>query len=128
MASAWVDILQRTGSINQVQSEDDEVRKGVRLPFFILSGLFLIWPILYYFRDSYAQTPVQLAPLPPLSTVKEKKGPTPTAAPTPTPDPVTRPDAVGRSVPSSPSGPAMAPQGDVPKGPSGQGLPPPKLN
>lgn len=107
MATAWTDILQRTGSISAEKAEDPEIRRGIRLPFFVLSGLFLFWPILYYFRDSYAQTPVQTVDLPPVSAIKTKKGPTPTAAPTPTPDPVTRPDAGGTSSANSGGGAGM---------------------
>ncbi|MBV9467928.1 MAG: hypothetical protein JO316_16275 [Abitibacteriaceae bacterium] len=44
----WANLLYQVGSIRPDQREDPKIQQGVRVPFFILSALLLIWPVYYY--------------------------------------------------------------------------------
>lgn len=44
----WANLLYQVGSIRPNQREDPKIQQGVRVPFLVLSGLLLIWPIYYY--------------------------------------------------------------------------------
>ena len=55
----WAELLYQMGSLRPEQRSDPRVQCGVRLPFFIVAFLLLIWPIRYYF---YATRTIQVSP------------------------------------------------------------------
>ena len=103
----WTEILYRTGSISVEQREDPVLQNKVRWPFLALGVLFLLWPIWYYWRDSYAQMPVQAVAFPtPVPTATPK--PSAIVSLTPAPTPFGTPPALP-NFSSSGSSPASAP-------------------
>jgi hypothetical protein len=44
----WTSLLYQLGSLRPEQRSDANIQKGVRIPFFIVAALLLIWPINYY--------------------------------------------------------------------------------
>jgi len=83
----WVELLIKAGSIRVDQTEDPKIRQGVRIPLLVLGGVLLIWPVLYLWKDSYAQMPLTVLPQPtaiPKPTAVPKTSGTPLPTPTPT--------------------------------------------
>ena len=79
----WADLLVKAGSIRLDQSDDPKIRAGAKVPLLVVGGLLLIWPILYMWKDSYAQLPLTVLAQP---TARPKPTPVPkVGAPTPTP-------------------------------------------
>ncbi len=101
MRARWSEILFRAGSIRAEQKVDPQIQKGVRIPFLVLGTLFLLWPLWYYFRDSYAQMPVKAVTFP---------TPRPTPKPTPLPanSPLSTPAPTPFGTPPSLAPPAEA--------------------
>ena len=83
----WAEFLFRTGNIPASKREDISIQESVRIPFLVGAVLFLFWPVIYYFRDSYTEIPII-----PITVPTAKPTPTKTprgaGAPTPTPAPV----------------------------------------
>lgn len=109
----WANFMVSTGTIPAARKEEPKVRAGVRIPLLVLAGIMLIWPAMYYLRDSYAQTQLLIAPIP---TARPTAKPTPKGAqvvlPTPTPGltpiaPISQ-DGVPNPGPAAPPA-AMAP-------------------
>ncbi|MDF2439772.1 MAG: hypothetical protein JWN98_756 [Abditibacteriota bacterium] len=48
----WAQLLYQAGSIRPAQRDDLAVQRGVRLPFFLVGTLLLIWPILFYIHST----------------------------------------------------------------------------
>ena len=140
----WTEFLFRTGSIPASKRDDVTLQESLKIPFLVGGALFLIWPVIYYFYDSYTEIPVIAVTLP---TAK----PTPTkvprgftdATPTPTPLHVVAPisenipgqaphsESVFVPQPNSASGASSAPSGPVialPSGNSGGGPAPVHVN
>jgi hypothetical protein len=44
----WSGLLYQMGSLRPEQRDDPAVQRGVRVPFFLVSALLLIWPVQYY--------------------------------------------------------------------------------
>jgi hypothetical protein len=44
----WTGLLYQMGSLRPEQRDDPKAQSGVRIPFFVVSALLLIWPIQYY--------------------------------------------------------------------------------
>lgn len=44
----WTSLLYQMGSLRPEQRDDANIQKGVRIPFFIVAALLLIWPVNYY--------------------------------------------------------------------------------
>lgn len=44
----WANILYQMGSVRADQRDDPRVQGGVRLPFFAVALLLLVWPLLFY--------------------------------------------------------------------------------
>lgn len=44
----WAEIMYQLGTIKPDQRNDPKVQRGVRLPFFIVAVLLLLWPINYF--------------------------------------------------------------------------------
>lgn len=78
----WTNLLYQLGSLKPDQKDDPQAGKGVKIPFFIVSLLFLAWPILYY-RDASRTPVITLSP----SIFLKKPTPTPKEVATPTPIP-----------------------------------------
>lgn len=107
MRQRWGEMLFRAGSVSFNDKDDPKIQSGVRTPFLILGALFLLWPLWYLWRDSYAQRPVtviiQPTPIP-------KPTPIPTPLPgqgIPTPTPFGTPPAMPNF--SNPNSSAPAP-------------------
>lgn len=82
MRQRWGEMLFRTGSVTFNDKDDPKIQSGVRTPFLVLGAIFLLWPVWYYWRDSYAQRPVTVI-------VQPTPIPKPTPVPTPLPGQVT---------------------------------------
>jgi hypothetical protein len=46
----WTNLLYQAGSIRPDQRDNPKIQGGVKLPFFIVAVLMLIWPVQYYFH------------------------------------------------------------------------------
>ena len=53
----WANMLYQIGSIRPDQRDNPKVQQGVRLPFLILGGLLLVWPVYHYL---YITRPVEV--------------------------------------------------------------------
>lgn len=44
----WADLLYQAGTLRPEQRDDPKVQRGVRLPFFLVALILLLWPVSYY--------------------------------------------------------------------------------
>ncbi|MDQ3815378.1 MAG: hypothetical protein M3347_15780 [Armatimonadota bacterium] len=100
----WAEVLYQVGAVRPEQREDPKVQRSVRLPFFIVALLLLIWPIRHYL---YANRTINItvtdlhAPSE-TSSLHEKES-NPDATPGATPG-----GAIGTSTPAAPGVPPVA--------------------
>ena len=55
----WADLLYQAGSLRPEQRQNPQVQRGVRVPFFVVVAVFLVWPVLYY---RYATRVIEVRP------------------------------------------------------------------
>jgi len=140
----WTELLFKTGSIPASKRDDITLQESIKIPFLVGGVLFLIWPVIYYFYDSYTAIPViaVVLPTPKPTPTKTPRGFT-TVTPTPTPFRVVapipqdipgqpqRPETVYIPTPTPQPGAAESPSGPVtvlPGGGSSGGPPPVRVN
>jgi hypothetical protein len=106
----WTNLLYQMGSIKPDQRNDPKVQGGVKLPFFVVAAVFLIWPIQYY---RHANRTIEVKSdlyqrqitAPKVSNVARPTAtPTPSGPPVPTPPPMPSMDGAPTSAGAAPSG------------------------